>query len=40
MGTENDLSQLEGMIEFDDSYFEVATSQKKLNRDRGSKKTS
>jgi len=39
MGTENDLSQLEGMIEFDDGYFEVATPQKKkLKRGRGSKK--
>ena len=40
MGLENDLTKLEGMIEFDDGYFEVSTPQKKLKRGRGSKKTS
>jgi len=29
MGLENDLTKLEGMIEFDDGYFEVSTPQKK-----------
>ena len=40
MGLENDLTKLEGVIEFDDGYFEVSTPQKKLKRGRGSKKTS